>query len=667
MAIMKESGPIDKYRRWLTSPWPFFGAWQQQRAIQALRENGSSEAVQLLAGAAWRGDHSDLRRAAVDALRHLAQRHNIPAQEALCRYVLHHQTPLLQEVREAGYLPKEESQRALLYFLTEQWDEYDRIDFDHSLLRTVYEAGTDQLRRRIAAVARDAGRIEWVGIASGGRQGRRLAAMTDGEWKAAMTVLYENERWEDMWKLAQAAPPRWSAPLLRRLKTIDWFPAGDERPSFAELVRLADQFHEADFRHGIGAKAVLQGHTDEVRCLAFSANGQILASGSADKTVRLWSVAGERLLNTLEGHRGPVNCLAISPDGRSLVSGGKDGTGILWNLPSAKTAIRLKGHDQMILCLAISPDGRVLATGSADSVIQLWSLPDGQSCGMLDGHSASVLALAVSPDSRTLASAGGDATVRLWSLPDGKALRTLRGHRDDDLDAVLCLAISPDGRVLASGGTDHDICLWSLPGGQPLATLEGHLGQVASLAFGTSDQLLASGSGDQTIRLWRVNGGRPVECWDAHASEVTRLIVSPDGALLASASGGGLGLDHGVRLWSLNERKWIKTLNGHTRYVSCVAFSPDGRYLASGGGDSTIRLWTSELTRLSYQPVRQATLKDLKWAQDAGRASGVPASEKSAWAFIAALIRRRRRHDVELGDAVAQVIEVGAFDIEIEG
>jgi WD40 repeat protein len=663
-----ESSQLEKCRRWLSSRWPLIGAWQRRHALQRLAQDGSAEAVRLLAEPVWHRADAELRTAALDMLRRLAAADNQHAQEVLCRLVIHHDHPgLREEVLAAGYVPHEEGMRAVFYFLTGQWEEYESLDFDHGLLRTVYEAGNDRLRRRIAAAAREAGRLEWVGIAAGGRQGRRLGAMTDAEWKAALTVLQDNQRWDEVWRLAQEAPPRWSALMLRRLKHAGWVPGADDDKEYRELVRLAEGWPAGDYRPVMDGQRVLQGHTDEVRCLAISRHGRLLASGSADKTVRLWTLPEGHLLQTLPGHRGPVNCVAISPDGRFLTSGGRDGSTWLWQLPEARQAIKLKGHSQTILCLAISPDSRVLATGSADSAIQLWSLPDGENLRMLDDHTEGVIALAISPDGRTLASTGGDCSVRLWSLPEGKGLRTLWGHRDDELDAVLCLAFSPGGGLLASGGSDHDICLWSMPGGQHLATLEGHLGSVSSLAISPDGRTLASGGADQTVRLWHLPDGDLLETLEAHSGEVTRLVFSPDGAILASASGGGLGHDHSVRLWSVPERKWLKTLSGHTRYVSCLVINPDGTFLASGGGDGTIRLWTSELARLSQLPVRQTTLRDLAWVQEALRRDGRPSEEKHALAFLAALMRRCRRHDVEVEEAAPHVIEVGEFDIEIEG
>jgi WD40 repeat protein len=659
---------LEKCRERLNNQWPLIGTWFRRQAVKSLKEDGSLDAVQTLAGVLWRNGDADLRTFALAALRTLGRQKNEGAQEALCRFVIHHDQPVVEEeIVNYGYVPREESLRAAFFFLTQQWEKYEALDFDHALLRVVYEAGNERLRRRIAAVARDAGRLEWVGIVSGGRQGRRLASMTDAEWRAALNVLHENEQWDEVWRLALEAPPRWSAPMLRRLRTVGWRPPEVEFAEFQELTRLAESWHDDDFRSLMETRVTLRGHTADVRCLAFHPENRLLATAGGDRTVRLWSLPEGRLLNMLEGHKSQVNCLAISPDGRVLASGGRDTLAWLWHLPSAQSAVKLDGHSDRILCLAISPDAKVLATGSADSSIQLWQLPEGRNLTMLEGHSSGILDLAINPDGSVLASAGGDSTVCLWSLPDGKLLKTLRGHRDRELDAVLCLAISPDGRFLATGGTDWIVNLWSLPDGQHLQTLEGHIGQVGCLAFSRDGKTVASGAGDHTIRFWQIPEGKLLESLDAHSGEVTRLVLIADGNILASTSGDGISHDHSVRLWDVAGHKWLRTLDGHTRYVTCLGGSPNGQWMASGSGDGTIRLWTSELARLSRIPVRETTLNDLDWVHRATKKSGKSGPAEAALAFLDSLLRRRHRHDVEIGEVKSRLIGVGEFDIEIEG
>jgi hypothetical protein len=103
----------------------------------------------------------------------------------------------------AGYAPRDANRRALFYFLTEQWEKYESLDFDQSLLKSAYQMQDDGLRARIAAVARKAGRGELVEVVSGGRQGLRLSQMTDQEWEAVLEVLVTSRRWEEMWRLGQ--------------------------------------------------------------------------------------------------------------------------------------------------------------------------------------------------------------------------------------------------------------------------------------------------------------------------------------------------------------------------------------------------------------------------------------------------------------------------------
>ena len=166
---------------------------------------------------------------------------NSEAQEILCRMVLDSDQPTAREVaRAAQYAPQELQQRALFYFLTEQWDKYETLDFDQTLLRAMYEVGDARLRQRVAATARRAGRVEWIEVVTGGRQRWRLGEMTDGEWEATLVLLSTQKHGEAMWRLAQVAPAVWSVRFLRQLADMAWMPqVKQERAGFVEISRLA--------------------------------------------------------------------------------------------------------------------------------------------------------------------------------------------------------------------------------------------------------------------------------------------------------------------------------------------------------------------------------------------------------------------------------------------
>jgi WD40 repeat protein len=642
------------------------GGWLRRRAVARLQADGSAEAMRVLADAAAEG--GVLRRPALAALARLAADGNTPAREALCRLVLYHDDRDARATAlQAGYAPHEETRRALFYFLTEQWKEYEGLDFDHQLLRAAHATADHHLRRRIADRARHAGRLEWVEVVAGGRQGQRLAAMTAREWKTALTVLTDARRADDLWRLAQEAPPRWSARLLHALGRLDWSPARGDHAGFRELLRLANLYPDDDLTGLLSAGPILTGHEGGVRCLALHPAGRLAATGGDDHTVRLWALPDGKLLRTCEGHRAAVTCLAVTPDGRTLASGSKDHRVFLWHLPDGERVRDLEGHDSAITCMAVTPDGKALASAAVGGGVQLWKLPGGDWVRLLEGHDRAVQSLAVSPDGRWLATASADCTVRLWELPEGRAARTLEGHRTLERDAVLCLAFCPDGRTLASGGTDGCVRLWSVPGGGLERKLPGHQGAVTTLAVGPTGDVLLAGSEDQTIRIWRLPDGRMLHRLCGHCGPVTGLALADEGRLAASVSGAGWGPDHSVRLWRLPEGAGVKTLNGHHRGVNALAFYPDGRLLVTASADGTARVWTAELARLAELPAGRATFDDLARAEALRRADTLLEAEERALDFIVALLRWRRRGDIVVEDAAPRVLDVGEFDIEIDG
>lgn len=239
-----------------------------------------------------------------------------------------------------------------------------------------------------------------------------------------------------------------------------------------------------------------------VNAVAYSPDGQTLASGGRDGAIALWDAQTGELLRNFKAHSHGINAIAFSPDGQQLATGSGDNTIKLWSLPDGQLQHTLDYHTGWVFSLAYSPDGQTLASGGSDHQIILWQPQTATQQKIINTGNNGVFAVAIAPNNRTLASASGDGTIQLWNLTQATLQTTLTGHRD----WVRSLVFSPDGRLLASGGgnQDNSIHLWQIANNRRLLTLEGHIDQIRSLAFDPEGNTLASGSSDNTIKLWRM-------------------------------------------------------------------------------------------------------------------------------------------------------------------
>jgi WD40 repeat protein len=355
--------------------------------------------------------------------------------------------------------------------------------------------------------------------------------------------------------------------------------------------------------------ATFFGHMDRVVSVAFSPDGQTLASASTDETIRLWDVAtGQQIGEPLQVHPSSVVSVAFSPDGTTLASASDDQTIRLWDVATGQQIGEpLQGHTSGVLSVAFSSDGKTLVSASDDRAIRLWDVATGQQIGEpLQGHTNRVLSVAFSSDGKTLASASWDGSINLWDVTTGQPISGwLRGHAY----YVNSVAFSPDGQTLASASYDQTIRLWDVATGQRQATLQGHTDGVRSVAFSPDGTTLASASKDQTIRLWDVVNKHLIATLEGHTSGVLSVAFSPDGQTLTSASD-----DNSIILWDMVSGERQATLQGHTNDVNSVAFSPDGQTLASASWDQTIILWDVSLDSWKSRACRVAG-RNLTWQE----------------------------------------------------
>jgi WD40 repeat protein len=368
----------------------------------------------------------------------------------------------------------------------------------------------------------------------------------------------------------------------------------------------------------------LNEHEDAVTGLALSPDGRLLASASADQSVRLWDAETGKSLKTLPGDGGKITALVFAPDGRTLYWGEAEGAIVVWDLAQAKQHVLR--HDNAVIALAITPDGGTLASVSEDRTVLLWDLvtarsrevlcgqrravkavqferdgkhlilgsldgtlciidcANGQEAAVLNGPKGhQILAVALAADGKLAASAGAEGVVQLWDLKAREPTKTL--FQDGLL--VQAVAFDPTNRWLATGTSDGVITLWDVTTAQAQLRLRGHERDVHSLGFTANGRRLFSAGWDQTVRCWEVSPDlASATLQGGHEKEVFCLACTPDSKVLAAG-----GLDKTILLWDLESGKLRQRLQGHSDGVACLAVAQQGRMLVSGSFDKTIKVW----------------------------------------------------------------------------
>ena len=332
------------------------------------------------------------------------------------------------------------------------------------------------------------------------------------------------------------------------------------------------------------ARTILTGHTGPVNGVAFSPDGTLLATASIDRTARIWDTITGQARTILTGHTGPVNGVAFSPDGTLLATASADHSTRIWDTTTGQARTILTGHTGPVNGVAFSPDGTLLATASADHTARIWDTTTGQARTILTGHEGPVNGVAFSPDGTLLATASIDHTARIWDTTTGQARTILTGH--DDWVNGVAFSADRDRPLVATASADRTARIWDTTTGQARTILTGHDNWVNGVAFSAEGTRLATASSDTTARIWDTTSGQARTILTGHTGPVNEVAFSPNRTLLATASA-----DTTARIWDTTTGQARTILTGHEGMVRGVAFSPDGTLLATASSDTTARIW----------------------------------------------------------------------------
>jgi len=326
-------------------------------------------------------------------------------------------------------------------------------------------------------------------------------------------------------------------------------------------------------------------------CVAFARDGKMIATGSSDGVVRLWSVVTGLEIRHCSGHSGRITAVRFARNDHYLVSASQDGSLRLWDVSSGDEARTFSGHQSGVLCLAVSSDDKTLYSGGSDRVVRVWEIESGKETQQILGHRAQITGLDLSPDDKQLATASNDGTMRLWDLTNTKEVVNFDIAKSGP---SFRAAFSADGGlVFGATSSDGGLRSWNPATGKetrryptkPLVRSFALSPNGKSAAYAEPEEFPTIG---MKVKIIDLESGDEQRSMPLSASLVNALAYSADGKMLAAACSDCL-----TRVFDSGTGKLIHPDKGHVGIVAALEYTPDGKHIVSIAADRSLRVWNA--------------------------------------------------------------------------